>query len=229
MSNCSRPLALDLYCGAGGVSYGLRKAGFRVIGIDLEKQPNYRFPFIRADIKNIDFRSFDFIWASPPCQHHTDLKHAPNAKAHEDLIPLTREKLIASGCPYVIENVEGAPLNNPIVLCGSQFGMGVWSGQNHYQLRRHRLFECNFPVEQPECNHYAPVIGIYGGHVRCRSARHGGRQTRDFIDQNKPGLAKEAMGIDWMTMNEMSQAIPPSFSKYIGEFARDYILKQIDA
>jgi DNA (cytosine-5)-methyltransferase 1 len=220
-----RPLALDLYCGAGGVSMGLSRAGFSVVGIDLFKQPRYPFPFIQADIKAIEFRAFDFVWASPPCQAHSDMKHAHNAKEHEDLIEMTRGKIKAAGRPYVIENVEGAPLKEPIVLCGSQFGLGA----EGLELRRHRLFECSFPVEQPECNHAGPVIGIYGGHARRRAASAGGRGTKDVWIGGHKAAASRAMGIDWMTLNEISQAIPPAFSKYIGEFAIEHLTQLAEA
>lgn len=208
---------LDLYCGAGAVSRGLIQAGAKVIGVDINPQPNFPGPFIQHDALTLDPRfiaSFDAIWASPPCQKHTALKHAKHAKVHADLIPQTRGMLIASGLPYVIENVEGAPLRNAVMLCGSMFGLGAAG----YQLRRHRLFEANFPIVEPACRHTSPVIGIYGGHVRCRSAAHGGRGTRDFIGMDKKALAMEAMGLDYdQTMDEISQAIPPAFSRYIAE------------
>lgn len=223
-----KPVAWDLFCGAGGVAAGLKAAGFYVIGVDIDAQPNYcGDEFIQGDvfevIKQLSKRGKPaFIWASPPCQAHTALKHAPNAKAHVDLIPPTRKFLQAYGVPWAIENVEGAPLINPITLCGSNFGLGVDVKGVRFQLRRHRIFETSWPVAKvPACRHCGPVIGIYGGHVRNRGSSTGGRGTVDFKGQDRPKLAATALGVKHkMTMNEMSQAIPPAYSKWIVE---DYL------
>lgn len=137
--------ALDLYCKAGGATRGLQQAGFHVTGVDIQKQPHYcGDKFIQANALEfeIDPAEFDFIWASPPCQAHTALKTMHNAKHHEDLIPQTRAKLVASGLPFAIENVPGAPLIEPILLCGTMFKLGVEDAE----LRRHRIFEVNFSL-----------------------------------------------------------------------------------
>lgn len=208
---------LDLYCGAGLVARGLIKAGFEVVGVDNLPMPRYPGPFLQHDALTLDMRflrSFDAIWASPPCQASSAMKTAPGAKAHVDLIPRTRLMLMETGLPWVIENVEGARLYNPTTLCGSMFGLGVLE----YQLRRHRLFEANFPIPQPVCKHRSPVIGIYGGHVRNRAASSGGRQTADFKGLNKKALAMVAMDVpDLLTFDEISQGIPPAYAQHVGD------------
>lgn len=212
-----RPRLLDLYCCAGGAAMGYHRAGFDVVGVDVNPQPRYPFEFIQADVLALNpafVASFDAIHASPPCQFATELRHAPGTKEHPNLIPATRRMLRASARFYVIENVDGAKvhLDHPILLCGSMFGLGAAG----FQLQRHRWFESNFLLPQPECEHREPVIGVYGGHVRCRSARHGGRRTRDFEGYDKPALAREAMQMPWATMQQMSEAIPPAYSEWIG-------------
>src|SRR5690606_12243373 len=141
-----RPLALDLFCGAGGAAMGLYRAGYDVVGIDIEPQSRYPFLFIQADALNppVDFSRFDLIWASPPCQDYSALS-ALSTKKRGRLIPKVRGMLVWSGVPWVIENVVGSELKNPISLCGTMFGLGVW---------RHRLFEMsNPPALTPICNH----------------------------------------------------------------------------
>lgn len=209
--------ALDLFCGAGGATRGLQDAGFHVTGVDIKPSPRYCGDrFVQMDVLTlgvVKLLDFDFIWASPPCQAHTSLKVLHNAKKHADLIPPTRALLRASGKSYVIENVEGAPLFAPFTLCGTMFGLETGCGA---QLLRHRIFETSFGIgELPNCSHSGgPVIGIYGGHYRNRKRKSGfNRGAEDF----RPSDGQWAMGIDWMTGNEMSQAIPPTYSKWIAE------------
>ena len=210
---------------------GYARAGFEVVGVDIAKQPRYPFPFIRCDVLDMDPRflaTFDVIHASPPCQFATLLKHAPGGKDHANLIPATRELLRASGRPYIIENVEPAAphLVNPVTLCGTMFGLGAQG----CELRRHRLFETSFPMAAPECQHTdGPVIGVYGGHARKRSAKHGGRGTQDAWAGGHKTAAAEAMGIDWASLQGMSEAIPPSYSEYIGRAALAHIASQREA
>ena len=224
-----KPLALDLFCGAGGASMGLYRAGFDVVGVDHRPQPRYPFRFIQADALNppVDLAQFDLIWASPPCQAHTSLKTMWNAKEHSDLIPRTRELLIASDRPYVIENVPGAAtLRGWVRLCGTSFGLGCAGAE----LRRHRFFEPSFPMLGPPCRHgAADTIGVYGGHQRNRRrATIGihGEGCRDSRRKHDKGVAdftvadgRKAMGIDWMTLAELCEAIPPAYSEFIGQWA----------
>ena len=209
--------ALDLFCCAGGAGMGLHRAGFEVTGVDNRPQPRYPFTFHQADALTYPLDGFDFIWASPPCQAHTSMKTMHNAKAHLDLIPETRARLKASGIPYVIENVVGAPIDG-FTLCGTMFGLGV----DGAELRRHRLFEASFSILAPRCQHTRrPTIGIYGGHVRNRQRREGSasRGVQDFTIAQ----GHAAMGIDWMTLGELSQAIPPAYSEFIGRAAIRHI------
>lgn len=216
----SKPLALDLFCKAGGAAAGLHRAGFEVVGVDRDPQPRYPFRFIQQDVLDLPLwflRMFDFIWASPPCQAHTAMRMMHNARKHVDLIPATREMLKLSGAVYVIENVEGAPLVEPIMLCGTMFGLGAGGAE----LRRHRLFETSFPLLTPPCNHTkdAPVIGVYGGHVRNRRRREGSA-ARGVADFHRK-VGELAMDIDWMTLEELSEAIPPAYSEFIGRAAME--------
>src|SRR6185437_15416285 len=143
-----------------------------------------------------------------------------NSKPHADLIPQTRALLRASGTSYVIENVVGAPLINPVKLCGTMFGLKTKCGA---ELRRHRLFETSFPVTAPKCHHGARVVGVYGGHVRdrCRTITVTGHTPQQNVVRNRVRHvfavtdAQDAMGIDWMTMEGLSQAIPPAYSEFI--------------
>jgi DNA (cytosine-5)-methyltransferase 1 len=201
---------LDLYCKAGGASKGYQLAGFEVVGVDIKKQKRYPYEFIQADclelMKDMDFlRSFDVITASPPCQTHSITQHLRNAQGKStdkvDLIPQTREALIASGKPYVIENVPGAPLINPIQMCGSYFGLKV---------RRHRRFESNLPIVGSPCDHknQGKPVGVYGS---MRDEIPKGGHTAKSIEE-----AREAMGIDWMIWGELVEAIPPIYTREIG-------------
>lgn len=240
-----KPRLLDLFCKAGGAGMGYSLAGFEVVGVDIEPQRHYPFEFHQADVMTLDLdflRSFDAIHASPPCQAFTALRTMYNAKPHADLLTPTRELLRETGRPWVIENVEGARrvMREPILLCGSMFGLGTGNAE----LRRHRLFELSgFDMLRPLCQHYtrSRVIGVYGGHGRDRRRtvtvvgdgngrdyrKHpatvgvygsaGGASVRDGTQQFSTDQRREAMGIDWMNGDELSQAIPPAFTDYIGK------------
>lgn len=222
----NRPKLLDLFAGAGGAARGYQMAGFHVTGIDINKQPRYAGDeFVQADaLKYVAEHGwkFDAIHGSPPCQFGTELRHLHQHIEYENFIPETRRLLQQTGKPYVIENVSGARshLISPIMLCGSTFGLGT----NNAELRRHRYFEVYpFFFLTPPCRHFADnVIGIYGGHGRNRRVitvvgHTGGSSTRDARNGFDLHERNEAMGIDWMTQAELSQAIPPAFTRYIGE------------
>jgi len=223
---------LDLFCGAGGAAMGYYRAGFTdIVGVDNRPMPRYPFAFVQADALEYvgaHGHEFDVIHASPPCQAYTSLRSCWNAKTHVGSVEKTRTALLATGVPWVIENVPGAPLNNPTMLCGTMFGLGVGSAE----LRRHRLFEVSLPVliMRLSCAHGTRrcVIGVYGGHGRDRRRvptigvyGHGGtgenlhryqRGQRNFTAVEQ----REAMGIDWMTVAELSQAIPPAYCEWLG-------------
>lgn len=216
-SSALRPKCLDLFCCAGGAGMGYYLAGFDVVGVDIEMQPEYPFEFIQADaIKYVKEHGneFDFIHASPPCQHFTKYNNCrKNLKEkYEDLIEPTRQVLIESGKPYVIENVVGAPLLNPITLCGSMFGLDV---------RRHRVFESNMDLMQPKCKHEIWQPNRYpGGRSRERgNARVLCRGTIEVGRWNIPiETQKAGMGIDWISnLRKLSESIPPAYTKFIGE------------
>lgn len=214
-----KPRLLDLFCKAGGCTRGYQQAGFYVVGVDIEPQPNYcGDEFVQMDALALlrDYLNepggdipFDAIHASPPCQFYSLLASMHPEKDYPDLIPPTRELLEQTGVPWVMENVEGAPLvrgtdlfgAHGVMLCGSMFGLGVERGF----LRRHRLFETTFPLHQPECNHQGLAVGVYG---------HGGHSGKHRMLYRAE--AAEAMGIDWMTRDEMTQAIPPAYCQFIG-------------
>lgn len=196
--------ALDLFCKAGGASMGLHQAGFDVTGVDIEPQPRYPFKFIQGDALTFPLEGYDFIWASPRCQKFSTMTMRwGRSDQHPDQITPIRERLQSFGVPFTIENVPGAPLLNPITLCGSMFSL---------PLRRHRKFESSFAITHDlRCSHDGPVVGVYG--------HAGGSSRRDGLSFGGVQTWKDAMQIDWMVGDELAQAIPPSYSKYIGEYA----------
>lgn len=204
---------LDLYCAAGGASEGLHRVfkGAEITGVDIESQPHYPFKFIRADALKFDLSGYDFIWASPPCQKHSTMtkRWGPErVDSHSDLIALTRDRLKATSAFWVIENVIGAPLVNPTMLCGTMFKLHTDSGN---QLRRHRLFEMPWYLgPQPRCAHNTKrTIGVWGN--------SGGSSKRDGISFFSTADRRKAMGINWMVGLELSQAIPPAYAEWVAE------------
>jgi len=213
-----KPRLLDLFCGAGGAAWGYYRAGFDVTGVDIEPQPHYLFDFYQddalawLDALPHDFpRAYEVIHASPPCQAYVQWNNLNQIKygsrvEHPDLIAETRKLLQATRLPYVIENVVGAPLLNPIMLCGSHFGLGV---------RRHRLFESNvLLLREPGCRHNGNELAVYG--------KLDGRRVWTRADGSEVRIAsslqqaQEAMGIDWMMWDDLREAIPPAYTEFIG-------------
>lgn len=217
----SKPRLLDLFSCAGGAGMGYHRAGFDVVGVDLQPQPHYPFEHHVADA--LEFvrehgHEFDAIHASPPCQAHSITRGAHNVE-HPDLLEPTREALREVGRPYIIENVEGAPLIGPLRLCGTEFGLRAPDVDGVLlALRRHRLFESDMWLwGRGGCQHDAtPVAGVYGG------SRHEKPEHRDDPTRRggyTPALRVRAqlLGIDWrMNEHELNQAIPPVYTEHIG-------------
>lgn len=191
---------------------GYYRAGFDVVGVDIESQPRYPFSFVQADALTVDLSGFDVIHASPPCQANLKGLGAANRALgrdyeHADVIVPVRTRLKASGVPYVIENVVGAALHRPVQLCGSSFGLPI---------RRHRRFESNTLLLVPPCEHDREGPPQYW-----TSFRPGGKVRRSRVVQvygrgAETHLWGPALGIDWMTPAELTQAIPPAYTEHIG-------------
>jgi DNA (cytosine-5)-methyltransferase 1 len=203
---------LDLFCGAGGAAMGYHRAGFDVVGVDIEPQPHYPFEFHQGDAldalwRGVETDGFDAIHASPPCQGYSYSTPVENRGNHPDLVGRTRELLNETGLPWVMENVPGAPMRPDFILCGCMFGLPM--------LSRRRLFETSWEGFSllPGCNHPTPVISV----MRTGQPKH----NRETWKRRMGRLATEqerrdAMGIDWMTSKELGNAIPPAYTEWIG-------------
>lgn len=223
------PRLLDLFSGAGGCSAGYQAAGFETVGVDLNANALRRYPgeTIRADAMSVlsDDRllaTFDVIHASPPCQHYSIATSAPGARAaHPDLLPAVTDRLAEIGLPHVIENVPGAPMDSALILCGSMFDLTAHdpaTGET-LALRRHRLFHSDVFLYPPrECDHSLPVGGVYGGgstdRNRAKHVRRGGYTPSNAV-------AADLMEIEWMTHKQLTQAIPPAYTEWIGGLIMD--------
>lgn len=233
-----RPKLLDYYCCGGGASRGYDLAGFDVYGLDFADQSAYPYPFHQGDALNamgtlidggsirfwsldgthVDLRLEDFAaWVgSPPCQYHTSLKSTYGDHVeHLDLVPETRAMFEISGKPWIIENVETAPLIDPLVLCGSMFYLGTVCRDDEYRyLKRHRKFESNIELSAPGvCRHVGQAVGVYGN--------GGSGDGTTFERRGYQAVYAEsarALGIDWMpTKKSLSQAIPPAYTQWLGQ------------
>jgi DNA (cytosine-5)-methyltransferase 1 len=205
---------LDLFCGAGGCSVGYHRAGFEVVGVDIEEHPDYPYLMQVTDAMRVVrtpgvLAAFDVVHASPPCQRYSTATAVEFRDRHPDFIAELRDALDDWGGVYVIENVPGSPLRDPVRVCGSSFDLGV---------RRHRLFESNIALRESLCDHAGrEVWGVHGDHPD----RPGGwlrpnGQSRG-LKATSVEHAQEAMGIDWMTTwADLKEAVPPAYTEFIG-------------
>ena len=212
------PELLDLYSCAGGAAMGYHRAGFEVVGVDIEPQPHYPFEFVQMDALEYvqqdlqGWDGFDAIHASPPCQAYSIANNIHGRTDHPDLIAETRELLKVTGLSWVIENVPGAPLRDPVTVCGLSLGVNV---------KRHRLFESNVPLMVPPCHskHDGDWLLVFGHTVLERGKQIGRTPNGGPIIRRKhvgTDRGREAMGIDWMNRDELSEAIPPAYTELIG-------------
>jgi DNA (cytosine-5)-methyltransferase 1 len=194
-----------LFCGAGGCSVGYHRAGFDVVGVDLNPQPNYPYEFHRADALTYPLDGFDAVHASPTCQTFSiATRYHPDAIGDwPDLVTPTRNRLHDEAkVPFVIENVPGAPIRQDVLLCGEMFGL---------RLHRHRYFETEgFLCLQPPHGGHRLRGAIHNCHIEAGYTRQVVGHFADLAD------ASEAMGIDWMTRDELAEAIPPAYTEWIG-------------
>lgn len=209
----ARPKLLDLFCGAGGAAMGYHRAGFDVVGVDINPQPHYPFEFHQADALGYPLEGFDAIHASPPCQAYLNLgavnRALGRAYEHPDLIAPTRVILAATGLPYVIENVEHArrEMTGPVRLCGTSFG---------FPLRRHRLFESNVLLWGTKCAHQQHRYPRYWTSHRPNGAARLSTVVQVYGNGGGHEHWAAAMGIDWMTDGELRESIPPAYTEHVG-------------
>ncbi len=226
-----KPKLIDLFCCAGGAGVGYSRAGFDVYGIDNTPQKHYPFPILITDAleamdrllkgEGLTFSNGETLYlknitafhASPPCQHYSTATR--DISLHPDYYSTVRSMLLKIGKPFVIENVINAPYDHGIILCGSMFGLkaeGEW-------LQRHRNFETSWMMFQPTCKHEKGRATTITGSAFVSEPR-----TYKHSRQTTFAIAKKLMGINWMTRDEMIEAIPPSYTEYIGKFLMQAVL-----
>ena len=223
---------LDLFCGEGGAGAGYAEAGFEVVGVDIARRTATRYPYRHHRADALEYAAahgaeYDAIHASPPCKVHTALAVLnpddlgsmlfPMA-THTDLVAATREVLVSIGRPWIIENVPGAPLVDPVLLCGYMFDLEAECEDGlRRHLRRHRLFESNVPLTAPpHPPHRGKTIGVYG---------HGARRwSPTGAYQGNVAEAKQALGIPWMSRDGLSQSIPPAYTAHLGRQLADAVV-----
>lgn len=212
---------LDLFCCAGGAAMGYHRAGFEVVGVDLNPQPRYPFEFHQADAiayVREHAHEFDVIHASPPCQAFSKTRTLHNNE-HPDLVDATREALIATGKPYIIENVVGAPLRDPLTLCGTEFDLTAPDVDGvPLKVIRHRLFESNVALHgNGGCRHDPAVLtaSIYGaGGGWTPTQRDSPTRRGGYVPHTD--VCRALLGVDWTTKHELSQVVPPAFTEHLG-------------
>ena len=225
-----KPHLLDLFAGEGGMTHGYRLAGFHVTAVDTNRKALERNPAdltVVADAMDVfdpDFwllgglGDFDAIHASPPCpRFSTATSVSGDRDAHPDYLDELRLMLELTGKPYVIENVPGAPLHEPVTVCGASLGLGIPG----YELRRHRLFETNWPLMVPPCAcGQQPPVGVYGGGGtdKPRVGGGGGRPKQANLEE-----ARAAMGMPWASKKGCVDAVPPAYAALIGIQLHDHI------
>jgi DNA (cytosine-5)-methyltransferase 1 len=209
-----KPRLLDLFCGAGGCSVGYARAGFDVVGVDIEPHPDYPYRLVITDAMEIlsdrvFLSKFDVIHASPPCPRYSSITPDANRDSHPDLVPVVRRILNEFGRPYAIENVPGAPMPEAVLVCGKAMGLA--------HIKRHRLFESNLLLMSPGCAcDNGPAYGIYGDHgdKTPRQRKDGFKRWGKARDADH---ARQITGIDWMTRwDDLCDAIPPAYTEFIG-------------
>lgn len=220
-----RPRLLDLFCGQFGAGYGYQLAGFHVTGVDIRPIPARHRPpgvtFVHGDALEylVDHgHEYDAIHASPPCRAYSRARYgAPVAYRHPDLVGPTRAALKASGRPYVMENVEGAPLEDPVLLCGAMFGL---------QTYRHRLFETSWPLAATAPHHHQPHTAL-----TARMGRPAGDGEFHSFVGNFSGLqtAREVMQMPWANQDGIRQAVPPAYTEFIGGVLLDRLSGRLAA
>ena len=197
-----KPRLLDLCCGAGGAAVGYARAGFEVVGVDIVPQSHYPFAFHLADALTFSLDGFDAVHTSPPCQAYSACQRfLKRPDAYPAFLPELRERLVCWGGPWIVENVVGAPMPGAVLLCGTMFGL---------QVLRHRLFESSHLL-------FAPVPCWHRG----KTQENGGPYVCVAGNLFRVDEASQAMGIGWMTKKELSQAIPPAYTEWLGRQLRE--------
>lgn len=224
----SKPRILDLFCCEGGAGFGYAQAGFEVVGVDLDPKfaKRYPFEFHAGDALQYlaeHWQEFDAVHASPPCQAYSITRHGHNKK-HPELIEPTRQLLQEIGLPYVIENVVGAPLENPVMLCGRMFGLGaIDEDGTPLVMDRHRLFESNIELTVPEHRVHDRSLQVAGSYGGARRDKKEAREIRKGGYVPAKAIQEQMLGIDWMTQHGLYQSLPPVYTEFIGKQLLTYL------